>query len=290
MILDKYVARGEPCPVLVCCGIDPMLFIFGGTKVHQGVSEIDYAGGHRGKPYDVVLSELHKLPIPAEAEVVLEGEIYVDQKRAEGPFGEFTGYYASAVSNEPTIKVRRVYHRNDPILTVACPMRPPTDYSAAASMIHSAMIWDQMERANLPGIRGVWVPWATRMLCFVSIKQMYAGHAKQAGMLAASVQAGGFCGRYTVVVDDDVDPTDNEAVLWAMATRSDPSIDIDIMRQTWSTALDPMLFKPPWHNNRAVIDACRPYGRLNDFPPVAEASPELRKQVREKWGHLLKRK
>jgi 4-hydroxy-3-polyprenylbenzoate decarboxylase len=290
MILDKYKARGEPCPVLVCCGIDPMLFIFGGTKVHQGISEIDYAGGHKGKPFDVVLSELHKLPIPAEAEVVLEGEIYVDQPHSEGPFGEFTGYYASAVSDEPTIKVRRVYHRNDPILTVACPMRPPTDYSAAASMIHSAMIWDQMERANLPGIRGVWVPWATRLMCFVSIKQMYAGHAKQAAMLAASVQAGGFCGRYTVVVDDDVDPTDMDAVLWAMATRSDPAIDIDVVRQTWSTALDPMLAKPPWHNNRALIDACRPFGRLGDFPPVAEGSPELRSQIRQKWGHLLKRK
>jgi UbiD family decarboxylase len=290
MILDKYVARGQPCPVLVCCGIDPMLFIFGGTKVPSGVSEIDYAGGHKGRAFDVVESELHKLPIPAEAEVVLEGEVYVTQRRSEGPFGEFTGYYASAVSDEPTIRVRRVYHRNDPILTVACPMRPPTDYSAAASMIHSAMIWDQMEKAGMPGIRGVWVPWSTRMICFVSIKQMYAGHAKQAAMLAASVQAGGFCGRYTVVVDDDIDITDTDAVLWAMATRSDPAIDIDVVRQTWSTALDPMLSQAPWHNNRALINACRPWERLKDFPPVAEGSPAFRSQIKEKWGHLLTRK
>lgn len=290
IILDKYISRGLPCPIAICCGIDPMLFIFGGTKVPEGVSEIDFAGGHKNCPFDVVESELHKLPIPAEAEVVLEGEAYITEKRPEGPFGEFTGYYASAVRDEPIVKVRRVYYRNDPILTVACPMRPPTDYSAAASMIHSAMIWDEMEKADLPGIHGVWVPWSTRMTCVVSIKQMYAGHAKQAAMLAASVQAGGFCGRYTIVVDDDIDPTDTDAVMWAMATRSDPAGDIDVVRNTWSTPLDPMLAEAPYQNTRALIDACRPWGRLKTFPPVAEPSVELRKQIRGKWSHLLTRK
>ena len=288
IILDKYIERGLPCPVLICCGIDPMLFIFGGTKIPEGISEIDFAGGHKNRAFDVVESELHKLPIPAEAEVVLEGEVYITDKRPEGPFGEFTGYYASAVRDEPTVRVRRVYHRNDPILTVACPARPPTDYSAAASMIHSAMIWDEMEKADLPGIHGVWVPWSTRLACVVSIKQMYAGHAKQAAMLAASVQAGGFCGRYTIVVDDDIDPTDSDAVMWAMATRSDPSIDIDVIRNTWSTPLDPMLYQAPYQNTRALVDACRPFGRLKTFPPVAEPSKELRQQVRSKFGHLIK--
>lgn len=290
IILDKYIARGEPCPVVICCGIDPMLFIFGGTKTPAGMSEIDYAGGHKNCAFDVIESELHKLPIPAEAEVVLEGEVYIDDKRPEGPFGEFTGYYASAMSDQPTVRVRRVYYRNNPILTVACPMRPPTDYSAAASMIHSAMIWDEMEKANLPGIRGVWVPWSTRLATVVSIKQMYAGHAKQAAMLAASVQAGAFLNRYTIVVDDDIDPTDSDAVLWAMATRSDPASDIDIARNTWSTPLDPMLSEPPYQNTRALIDACRPWGSLESFPPVAEPSGELRQQIHEKWGHLLTQK
>lgn len=289
IILDKYLSRGEPCPVAICCGIDPMLFIFGGTKIPEGISEIDYAGGHKNCAFDVVESELYKLPIPAEAEVVLEGEVSVTDKRPEGPFGEFTGYYASAVRDEPTVAIRRVYHRNDPILTVACPMRPPTDYSAAASMIHAAMIWAEMARADLPGIRGVWVPWATRLACVVSIEQMYAGHAKQAAMLAASVQAGGFCGRYTVVVDDDIDPTDIDAVLWAMATRSDPASDIDIVRNTWSTPLDPLLPEPPFQNTRALIDACRPWAHRDTFPPVAEPSKELRAKTRQKWGHLLER-
>jgi UbiD family decarboxylase len=288
-ILEKYVARGQPCPVVICCGIDPILFLCGGMKIPHGVNEIEYAAGHKGVPFDVVESELHKLPIPANTEVALEGEIYVDQKRPEGPFGEFTGYYASAMREEATVKVRRVYHRNDPILTTACPMRPPSDYMGAASMMHSALIWDEMQKAGMAGITGVWVPWATRMMCFVSIKQMYAGHAKQAAMLAASVQAGAFCARYTVVVDEDIDITDADAVLWAMATRSEPAYDIDTVRNTWSTPLDPLLFEAPYQNTRALIDACRPWQHRKDFPPVAEASPELRDHIRKKFAHILNR-
>lgn len=286
-ILDKYTAKGEPCPVLFCFGHDPLLFLAANSEVPLGTSEFDYAGGHKGRPYDVIESEIHKLPMPADAEIVLEGEVYVNEPRAEGPFGEFTGYYASAVRDEPTVRIKRVYHRNDPILTVACPMRPPMDYMAAKSMIKSAMIWDEMEKAGIPGIRGVWIPWATRLFCVVSLKQMYPGHAKQAAMLATSCQSGAYLGRYTVVVDEDIDPTDIQAVLWAIGTRSDPVADIDFVRENWSTPLDPMLNTAPYHNSRALINACRPWAWRNEFPKVAEASPELMAKVRSKWSHLL---
>lgn len=287
-ILEKYTQKGQPCPVLISCGHDPLLFMAASNPVPYGQSEYAYAAGHKGKAYDVVESELHKLPMPADAEIVLEGEILVDERREEGPFGEFTGYYASNVRHEPTVRIRRVYHRNDPILTVACPMRPPMDYMAAKSMMHSGMIWDEMERAGMQGIQGVWIPWATRQFCVISLKQMYAGHAKQALMLASSCQSGAYFGRYTIVVDEDIDPTDDQAVLWALGTRSDPATEIDIVRETWSTALDPMLPEPPYHNSRALINACRPWAHRNDFPSVAEASPELMAKTKAKWSHLLK--
>jgi 4-hydroxy-3-polyprenylbenzoate decarboxylase len=287
-ILEKYTKKGEPCPVLISCGHDPLLFMSASNPVPYGQSEYAYAAGHKGRPYDVIESEIHKLPMPADAEIVLEGEIMVNERRPEGPFGEFAGYYASDVRIEPTVRIRRVYHRTNPILTVACPMRPPMDYMAAKSMIHSGMIWDEMERAGMPGICGVWIPWATRQFTVISIKQMYPGHAKQALMLASSCQSGAYFGRYTVVVDDDIDPTDDQAVMWALGTRSDPATGIDIARQTWSTALDPMLPKPPYHNSRAMIDACRPWAWRNEFPAVAEASPELMAATKAKWSHLLK--
>ena len=74
-IREKYYAAGKPCPVLISCGHDPLLFLAGGNELRYGLSEYDYAGGHRGEPYEVVPSEIHGLPMPAHAEIVLEGEM-----------------------------------------------------------------------------------------------------------------------------------------------------------------------------------------------------------------------
>ena len=147
-IREKYYAMGKPCPVLISCGHDPLLFLAGGNELRYGLSEYDYAGGHRGEPYEVVPSEIHGLPMPAHAEIVLEGEMVEAQTTKEGPFGEFTGYYASAPSPQPLVHVKRVYHRNDPILSIASPMRPPSDFSFSKCVMKAGMIWDEVERAG----------------------------------------------------------------------------------------------------------------------------------------------
>jgi 3-polyprenyl-4-hydroxybenzoate decarboxylase len=92
-----------------------------------------------------------------------------------------------------------------------------------------------------------------------------------------------------VVVDDDVDPTNLEEVIWAMCTRCDPAEDIDIVRRAWSGPLDPRLPKGTTWNSRGLIDACRPYDMLKDFPPVVKASAELRAQVAQKFRRQLER-
>ena len=128
-IREKYFKLGQPCPVLVSSGHDPLLFLAGGNEIRFGMSEYDYAGGHRGRPFEVVESEVHKLPMPAHAEFVIEGEMHPGENAPEGPFGEFTGYYAGGKSEQPVIRVRRIYHRHNPILTIATPMKPPSDFS-----------------------------------------------------------------------------------------------------------------------------------------------------------------
>jgi len=288
-IREKYFRDGKPCPVLVSCGHDPLLFLAGGNELKFGLSEYDYAAGHRGLPYDVVLSELHHLPMPAHAEIVLEGEMIAGELGKEGPFGEFTGYYASSPSEQPVVHVKRVYYRNDPILSIASPMRPPSDFSFSKCVMKAGMIWDEVERAGLSGVKGVWCHEAggARMFNVISIKQAYPGHARQAGMLAASCQSGSYLGRFVVVVDEDVDPTDMFDVLWAMCTRCDPAQDIEFFRRAWSGPLDPILDRSSSTNSRAVIDACRPFERLKDFPPVARASPELRARVEAKFAKVL---
>jgi 4-hydroxy-3-polyprenylbenzoate decarboxylase len=288
-IREKYFKQGKPCPVLVSCGHDPMLFLAGGNELRFGLSEYDYAGGHRGAPFDVIESELHRLPMPAHAEIVLEGEMHPDETAPEGPFGEFTGYYAGGKSEQPVIRVQRIYHRNDPILTMATPMRPPSDFSYSKCVMKAGMIWDEVERAGVAGVQGVWCHEAggARMFNVIAIKQAYAGHAKQAAMAAASCQSGSYLGRFVVVVDEDIDPTNLFEVLWAMCTRCDPDEDIDIVRKMWSGPLDPRIPRGTTWNSRALIDACRPFEMLKDFPPVARASPELRANIEAKFRDVL---
>jgi 4-hydroxy-3-polyprenylbenzoate decarboxylase len=288
-IREKYFRAGKPCPVLISCGHDPLLFLAGGNELKLGLSEYDYAGGHRGEPCEIVSSELHGLPMPAHAEIVLEGAMHPGETAPEGPFGEFTGYYAGGRSEQPVVRVERIYHRDEPILSLACPMVPPSDFSFSKCVMKAGMIWDEVERAGLGGVRGVWVHevGCARMFNVISIKQAYAGHAKQAALLAASCQSGSYLGRFVVVVDEDVDPANLHEVIWAMCTRCDPAEDIDFIRRLWSGPLDPRLPRGVTWNSRALIDACRPYEMLGEFPPVVRASAELRERVAGKFAAQL---
>jgi 4-hydroxy-3-polyprenylbenzoate decarboxylase len=108
-------------------------------------------------------------------------------------------------------------------------------------------------------------------------------------MIASQCHAAAYLGRFTVVVDEDIDPTDMKEVIWAMTTRCDPVEDIEILRRCWSSPLDPILPKEKKDrnssfNSRAIIDACRPYEWIKDFPQSVIVPPDLAKQVREKWG------
>jgi 4-hydroxy-3-polyprenylbenzoate decarboxylase len=287
---QKWFDQGKPCPVIVCVGQDPLLFMVSGNEVDYGISEFDYAGGLKGSPIEVIHGKATGLPFPAQAEIVIEGFLDPKEVKQEGPFGEWTGYYASSTRPEPFIRVEHIYHRNDPILTCARPGRPPSDYSLAKCMVKAALIWDQVERAGVPDVKGVWCNEAGggRLLNIISIKQRYPGHARQAALVAAQVHAGAYLGRYVIVVDDDIDPTKTQEVLWALATRSDPVESIDILRRCWSGPLDPRI-QPgkKGFNSRAIIDACRPFEWMKDFPPVAESSPELKKKVYDKWKKVL---
>ena len=122
------------------------------------------------------------------------------------------------------------------------------------------------------------------------LQQMYPGHAKQVGMATASCHAGAYANRFVVVVDDDIDPTDTNQVLWALCTRTDVIEDIDVVKRQWSTPLDPMAYAgegPRYFNNRMIIDACRPYDRLTTFPAVARVSEDEARDVRARWPELF---
>ncbi len=300
-MMNKYFARGQSFKVAVAIGVDPALHLVSTMTVPWGTSEYDFAGGLKGEPVDVIDGPYSKLLIPAHAEIVIEGECCPGDVQKEGPFGEWAGYYANcglSPVNEPVIHVKTVLYRTDPILTCAQPAKPPSDLFAQ-SVFRSALIWDEVEKAGVPGVQGVWCDLAggSRLFNIVSIKQLYPGHARQAGMIASQCNSGVYIGRYTVVVDDDIDISDLREVIWAISTRTDPERSIEIIRRCRSSSADPAIspdVKTTSHNpdhtytSKAIVDACWPYEWKNRAFPVAEVSPKLRSQIVQKWGPLLK--
>ena len=290
--IERYFKAGEPFPVVASLGHHPLLFLFAGLEIAYGLSEYNYVGAIQGKPFKVVKGEVTGLPMPAHSELVLEGWCHPNNKKNEGPLGEFHGYYSGSEKPAPVLEVERIYHRNDPILLGTPPGRPPHDYSYSKAVMRSALLHEALEKAGVPGVVGCWADevGGSRMLLVVSIKQAYQGHARQAGLVACQCHVGAYLGRYVIVVDEDIDPSNIEDVMWAVVTRSDPARDIEIIKRAWGSIGDPQLVtfndKVPY-NTRGIIDACRSYEHLDVFPPVAEASPEFQKEIQEKWKDLL---
>jgi 4-hydroxy-3-polyprenylbenzoate decarboxylase len=228
------------------------------------------------------------LPLPAHAEIILEGELLPPavETLLEGPFGEFTGYYAADKRPCPVMTVTAIHHRNDPILLGSPPMKPPRFHFGLP--FRAASIWSNLESAGVTDIVGVWQH-VSQLMTVVALKQRYAGHAKRAGMIAA---AHSYMGRLVVVVDDDVDPSDLSDVMWAITTRCEPSEQIDIVRNAWSSALDPRIpaedkARGVTSHSKAIIEACRPFAWMESFPPTSALSHAEAHAIAEKWLEVL---
>ena len=291
---DKYLDRGEPCPAIIVCGQDPAVWLASTLSVPSGVSEYEYAGGLLGRPVEVVPGEVTGLPMPADAEIALEGYI-TEETDWEGPFGEWPGYYAGGRRLEHVFEVERIYHRDDPILCCSASNKPYHEHLFERCVSRSSRLWEELENAGVPGIEGVWVHEVGEGRTFqvVALNQRFAGHAKQAGVLVQHVTPARYAGRWSVVVDRDIEPTDLEEVLWAMCTRVDPARDIEVMERTWTSKIDPMTTgqdpdDDTWFNSRVVVDATIPYEYREEFPPVAEISEELKSEVMADWGEEIR--
>ena len=291
LIMRRYHERGEPCPVAVVVGMHPAMFMVAGLEIPYGKNEYDAAGGLIGESVRIIEGPVTGLPIPADAEIAFEGMIHPDDLIEEGPLGEWTGYYAGGKKMEPAIRIESLLHRHDPILLGAVPAVPPNDDTFYRGTYRAGAVWHQLEAAGVPGVQGVWSHEAGggRLWLTISIKQMYGGHSKQAGLVASQCHAAAFNNRFVVVVDDDIDPSNMDEVVWAMCTRLDPREDVEILRACWSSPLDPMSYPPDSRvfNSRLVIDACKPWARLQSFPKTVRSSADLDRRIIAKWSHVL---
>jgi UbiD family decarboxylase len=289
IIAKKYWDKGKACPVAVVNGEDPALFIAGFEYLPDGQSEYDFACAIKGAPIEVMAGPVTGLPLPAHAEIILEGEIPPASKLTlpEGPFGEFTGYYAADKRPCPVMMVSAIHYRNNPILLGSPPMKPPRFHFGLP--FRAAGIWSNLEMAGVTDVIGVWQHVA-QLMTVVALKQRYAGHAKRAGLIAA---ANSYMGRLVVVVDEDVDPSNLADVMWAVTTRCEPAEQIDIIRNAWSSALDPRI--PAEQKNagitshsKAIIEACRPFGWKDKYPLTSALTHDEALEIEAKWGYAIK--
>jgi UbiD family decarboxylase len=292
IILEKYWQRGEAAPVAVVLGCDPATWMTAAMAPPYGTSEYELAGAFRGAPLDVVELPATGLPVPATAEIVLEGRIppLTEDSAHEGPFGEWPGYY-SHQGQEPVMTVEHLHHRERPILLGTPPLRPLGDSDSVAVPSFTLELWDHLERSGITDVTGVW-GFCKTLMTVVSVRQRYAGHAKQALLAAAGFRSGASMYRYYVVVDEDIDVTNVEEVLWAMCTRADPGTSIDVVRDAWTTKLDPRLSPDQIASGqltmgRLLIDACKPYAWREQFPASNVFSREARARTAAKFADLL---
>jgi UbiD family decarboxylase len=294
MMMEKYHRRGQGFPVAVACGMDPCLFLAACTPLTGlGESEYDFAGYIKGEPVQVTPGEATGLPVPATAEIVIEGEIPPPDKmeiRPDGPFGEWRRVYASKPF--PIMKVESIMYRDDPILLGVPPQKMHIPFPFAIPVM-AAEIWNVLEYAGIPGVTGVWfslgLVWPVFLV--ISIKQTYAGQAKQAALAAASCRANTFGGLFVIVVDDDIDITNEKDVMWAIASRADLD-NVQIISGIQTKAGSPKKpaapgAEPVLVNDRVIIDACWPYERRNRFPVTSRFSAQYEQEILKKWQSLF---
>ena len=290
--ITRYWEKGESVPVAAAWGIDPLFMLVGSQTFPKNVSEYEFAGGIKGEPIPVVRAQTSDLLLPANAELVVEGVIHPDSVKTEGPFGEFPGYYGRPEAGCPLVDITRVHYRTYPVLTNAIMADYPScEQSGFFAVIRSARIWDDLDKLGIPGVQGVYAHPAGAGgfgMTVISLEQRYAGHAAQCLALAAQVPGGAYYTKWIIAVDEDIDPTDMDQVIWAMSSRCHPIEDIDILRNTWSTWLDPTQNPPEErpYGSKALINACKEHRYLPVFSKRTTLSREMYDHVAQRWKEL----
>ncbi len=281
-------AQGKPAEIVAAYGIDPVLMMVGSQRYAADESELDVAGGIMGSPVELTDGEVVSLPIPARAEMVIEGLVYPGDEEVEGPLGEFHGFYSGKPSRKPVIEVQALHMRERPIMTAALMATYPScEIGAYQAIMRSARIQDNLAEMKVPGIRGVYChPAAASANCLVvvSLRQMYPGHASQALALTAHCPAATYYTKWIVAVDEDVDPTNFDEVMWALSTRCNPADDLDVLRNTMSFRADPSLApeaKP--FGSKVLVNACTPYKHRASAPVRTALRESLYSRVRDRW-------
>lgn len=299
----KYQALKKPMPVAVALGWDPILYMCSATPLPSTFDEYFFCGGLRGKPIELVCCETNDLLVPASAEIVLEGFIDPDPAtfQLEGPYTEYTGYYAGGKLRRPVFQVEAITFRHDPIfwgqLTGATPGRYPSD-GTWLKYFQTAVSWNYLEDAGIPGILDFnFDGWPE--IVKVRIKKGYRNHAQQLAAALWGSKISNHMAKIVIVVDEDIDIRNREALDWAMAYRVNPAMRDISFYDLPGSPLDPSIpfeirneleqGQGTWR--RTLIDATiswdfphRPEYNGSRYPPKGtDVSPAMKERVQARW-------
>ncbi len=230
-------SRPEPLPAAAVIGADPGTIIAAVTPVPDTLSEYHFAGLLRGEKVELVDCVTVPLKVPATAEIVLEGEVSLEDYRDEGPYGDHTGYY-NAVEPFPVFTVKAITRRRSPIYLSTFTGRPPDEPSVLGEALNEVFV--PLLQQQFPEIRDFWLPpeGCSYRVAVVSMKKAYPGHAKRVMLGVWSYLRQFMYTKWVIVVDDDIDARDWKDVIWAVSTRMDPARDITVIEGTPIDYLD----------------------------------------------------
>ncbi len=283
--VEMHNQLNQPTPVAIVLGADPSIGLCSVAKIPYGVDELSVAGALRGEPVPVVHAKTVDLMVPANAEIVIEGFIRKNELEWEGPFGEFTGYMGPH-SESYVLDVTAITQRNKPIYQAFLSQMPPSESSTIRGFGREAAIRRHLLDLKLPikDVHLLHAGGATGYLA-ISIKKQYPGQAQQVMFGAWAVDP--TLGKFTVIVDDDIDVRDPFMINWALSFRVQPQQDIFIAPNTAAGRLDPSQAAeevPQLDPSRVIsskigIDATKKH----KFPPIALPPAEHLQRVRTNW-------
>jgi 4-hydroxy-3-polyprenylbenzoate decarboxylase len=229
--------KTEPLPVAAVIGADPGTILAAVTPVPDTLSEYQFAGLLRGKRVDLVDCKTVPLKVPAEAEIVLEGHVSLDEYGDEGPYGDHTGFYNS-IERFPVFRLSAITMRRDPIYLSTFTGRPPDEPSILGEALNEVFI--PLLQQQFPDIVDFWLPpeGCSYRIAVVSIRKTYPGQAKRVMMGIWSFLRQFMYTKFVIVVDEDIAVRDWKDVMWAISTRMDPVRDVTLIDNTPIDYLD----------------------------------------------------
>lgn len=266
--LRRAEKRGEDLPVAVVVGAHPAIMLAGAAKMGIGEDEYDLAGALLGQPIQVVRGCTVDVLVPALAEIVIEGKLLANVHETEGPFGEYTGYVTGR-STHNVIEVSAITMRRDAIFVDVIPGNS-AEHLILGRAAKEAWVHKRMAEA-LPFFIDFHYPSSgTHFHCFVRIDKSAEGQAQQAAQLIVGLD---HYIKLVIVVDQDIDPSDEAAVLWALATRMQADRDLTILAHSMCNKLDPS--SDDGVGAKLLIDATRKPGFEAEPVRLPEAAREL---------------